>query len=436
MVVTTQNTLNSQVKQTEACPLSQKKAAHRLALIVGGVIFTLFAGVCITLLACGFIHLAVVAGIVISLCIARAMIASAIRSFRMPKSPQIEEVVFPNQAIPEYIVEIINSWQFPEVVRSICKEQHLTIQELKAILQGLQEGDFSSLPPKVKGKLEAFGISRFENGFVHEEEVQREVARSTLETILTVSCPFYFLKKFIDLGPKDVPQAEGMLPEVYWTGSLALNNAIPNTAFDTFSWMFGQVITEEEYAQLRYHARNETWDQVADIVSAVEGKMLNKLEDPLMDPSIKKKRMREAINLKYPLLYLCQHGMSWEQVKMLKEMSFTNAKLMYDWEVSGQLGMNLVRSIAVIYPYLDEESPNYDTDIALIAWGEWMAGTIWQREQSDQDAHEMTIAVLNQRIKNKHLEVLPRSGDGSITTHCYAIDTQSGRRGNKIQKAS
>ncbi|WP_348662751.1 DUF1389 domain-containing protein [Chlamydia vaughanii] len=430
----------NQVNQLGNTPPRGMKSSHKLALVIGGVALAILAIACVAMIACGIVHPGVIAGLVVSIVASGAMLAPVLLSCRRrpgieldPEGrPEAAERIIPaaplsptspQTPIPGDVLNVIEQ-AFPKCIRDLCVSQRLKIQEFRQVLQGVGSGDFSSLPADVRGKVDAFGKERLIAGC-------QNLQLPNLDSVLTKHCPLFFLNKFVQLGSRDIPEAEGLTPEVYWTGRASLLGK--ELAVDACGWLYASVVTQNEHQLLTDNARGHTWDQVQNTVEQVGRRMRDKL-GTIDDSLVNKGALRQTLGFPYKLLSITQHGMSWEQLLLLKEVGIGNCNFLQENEYKGRYGWNLARTMKAVSPYIDEGyEANYDPDIALMTWTKLQSLSRNLYDSGMSGAHEVCLHALAQASRRGTiLNPLPLEGPTALPTPTYEVNLQTGERTVKL----
>ncbi|WP_348662776.1 DUF1389 domain-containing protein [Chlamydia vaughanii] len=387
-----------------------KKLASGLrnhALAITGIVFSIISVACIAAVVLGVTHPAILLGLALSVVVATVMLALAARRYLQP-------------AMPQGFLDVIRE-TYPRVIYDLCVEKRLTIQELRFVLACLSAGDFSFLSKNLEKKVKSFGIGKLESAC-------QGMNLPVLDNVLLKHCPWHLMKRFIDEGPKSVPESYKMLPQTYWTAPLGLT-VNKMTAFDKLSWFLAQTLTEGEYAELCRHAQGDTWEEAKDLVDSVQERMLAKLND-LDDALINKRHAGKDLCRKQDLLVLCKHGISWEQLQLFKQVS------VYDLNELGLLenfgvGTSTWRSFQVVHPYIHETSGSYDHDIDLLTWSELLDGVKAERAKGVLDWHLGLVNFLNRRVRNKAVDlksIILKGPASLLGIPVFNIDVRTGER--------
>ncbi|WP_348662762.1 DUF1389 domain-containing protein [Chlamydia vaughanii] len=391
--------------------------ATKCALAIASVFCFILVVSLASLLACAVVHPAIYIGfalaVVLFFVVFGTIILHFLRSDKKPVLPISEptKIKLPPSLIPipEGFLRVVKE-KFPSVIYDLCVSQLLTISQLRSVLEGIKENDFTSMSADVNKKLEAFGV----------RNLQREcqgVDLPTLDEVLMQNCPFFFLKSFIDQGPREIPEAEGMSPETYWTSCAGLLQE-GDILFDEGSWIFAHVVFREEYEQLVHHAREGSWHEVSIGDQALVEQIKSRIEASVNELS--KRQQLLALQVVYNplrLQSLCMHGMSWEQMLILRGVGISCCGFLMECEIKGECLPKLARTMSVIYPHLNETSPNYDPDTALLTWKEWQAGLGTHESTEEGNCHEATLDLLNSRSR-RGICLQPVSGiDAKMLAH-------------------
>ncbi|WP_348662760.1 DUF1389 domain-containing protein [Chlamydia vaughanii] len=393
--------------------LSQQVRAQALPICT--VALTILSVVLIALVSCALLPLAAISGAVVALMLAGVMLFLAVRSvIKRPK-------------MPEGFLNVVKK-VYPPVVHKLCSAQTLTIQQFRELLSGIEQQNFANVSAPLAKKLASFGAERVLTGC-------EGIELPPLDEVLTEHCPCYFMKTFIDLGgATELTKAEGVSPAIYWLGHPALTDKF--IVLDEYGYLFANSVTREEYEKLAHHAKNDTWDQVQGLYDEVRLRMRAML-DGLNVPGLNKPDIIASINTDGThSVALCKHGMSWEQLLLLKNVDIMNVNYLFAFESLSRLGCNLIRVMEALCPFLDESSSDYDPYIALITWEEWKAGVESLYNRCDADAAQALMKLLSRRsCSHKDLKPLTyRYIDR--TCPVYRLDVSTGARVECLRSVS
>ncbi|SYX09013.1 Protein of unknown function (DUF1389) [Chlamydia poikilotherma] len=261
---------------------------------------------------------------------------------------------------------------YPEAFCDFIQKKQLTIQETRLLLHGLEEAvkdqDISfdkylvAFPKKLRTDLNKYGISKFTDGLEQRELVP-------LDTVLTKNCPIYWLKKFIEIAP-NVP-AGGLAnlsrEEIasYWLGRAGgCKNA--ETIFLKNTHFIAQKITREDFNTCCLYVRNEDWEN--EELEAIKHRISDACLEVVRqgDENLGIDITRFFKGIQNSLLELCIHGVSWEQLCLIKSLDFEN------WDFLCALDGNKqgVRKFAVpcLGEVSDERHHLYEPLISLLTW--------------------------------------------------------------------
>ncbi|WP_434694526.1 DUF1389 domain-containing protein [Chlamydia crocodili] len=290
--------------------------------------------------------------------------------------------------IPQGFLEIVEK-NYPRIIYQICIDESLTVQELRLLIEGLIENRrLENYPESLRIKLQSFGLSIIELN-CHNIELQ------LLDEILLKECPFYFLNKLIALGNRELPAAERISPAVYWTSRLGFVSQM-DTIFIPSVWILSRVATREEYVTLFDHAKNNTWNQTQDLISDLQNRLMIYL-DSEYNPSFSctKSSVRWDLRTSSWLFYLSKHGLSWEQLQLFRKIDSRSVNFLCEIEQQGR-GGHLARNMVSVFAYINENQENFDSNIALFTWEEWMRDYSESTKRGERwRTHESTIRLLN-----------------------------------------
>ncbi|MEF9497531.1 DUF1389 domain-containing protein [Chlamydia sp. 04-14] len=351
---------------------------NKTALLVSGICLLILSTILAIPIVYGIVHSVLLPCLLFSLCSGIFLVSVGIVLRLRIKPP-----------IPEGFLTVLRA-AYPSVICELVLKQRLELYELRDILSWLDSGDF--IFDTSREKAEKFGFERLQTACGGVELLD-------LEDLLLTHCPFYLINEFIQLGPREFPELEDLDPPTYWLSRLGLSDSL-DTVFHPYVWMFAQSTSQNEYEQLLLHARNATWDRVEHI-----------REDPLWG------------KIATPwLLYLCKHGVTWEQLSLFKKIYMKSVRFLYDSERSDE-GRDLARIISSISNYICEDDEGFDSSITLITWEEWMRDCQENSRRPGWCFYEGTIDFLNKHSKNV-LNKIEREEDFPY----YTIDKITGMR--------
>ncbi|WP_348662780.1 DUF1389 domain-containing protein [Chlamydia vaughanii] len=337
----------------------------------------------------------------------------------VPVTPE-ELVVSESEAwefsLPEGFISVMRTF-YPEAISDICVEQSLTIQELRCLLKGLAEGgDKQNYSEALWVKVRRFGVERLEG-------VRCASLLPSLEDLLLQHCPFYFLKRFIELGPREMPEAEGLSPEVYWTSRLGfVFNEV--SIFQPIVWFLLRTISQDEYEKLLDHARNSTWDQVKDLrESVLERVNAYPREGYTLSGLVGARDVKNNLERSETLLALFKHGISWEQLQLCRYLDSTSINHFFNIDMRGR-GGDVLRATVAAFPFINEEEGNFKPEIALLTWKEWIADLAYVRSRAGAwGDYAGSVGLLNRRVRSGVLTLTD-----SPTIPFYRLNNTTGER--------
>ncbi|MEF9497450.1 DUF1389 domain-containing protein [Chlamydia sp. 04-14] len=379
---------------------------RKYALIVTSIFCSIVAIAMVAIVACGFTQPAILACLLISLIVAGVMLVLMVRHIRETRP-----------VLPSGFLSVIKR-EFPTVIYELVVQERLNLQELRAVLLGLSSGVFTFPSIACQKKVERFGLERLQKGC-------EGIELPDLEKILLKNCPFYFVNKFIQLGPKEFPEAENMDPALYWVSRTGFSSTC-NTVFDPYVWLLAHVVTQQEYEMLLSHAKDSTWDQIRE--TFVKGELRNRL-GALIDTvdieyfDTKRDSLKACLGgLGFTwLLYLCKHGVCWEQLQLFKEIESRDINFIAMFDVSSR-GMTTTKLIYAIAPYIDENKEEFDPFISLITWDQWIQEYKNNKHNRRWRFFKGTMNFLNKQ--SKHI----LKYDDIPGSPSYSIDNRTGRR--------
>ncbi|AAP05273.1 DUF1389 domain-containing protein [Chlamydia caviae] len=273
--------------------------------------------------------------------------------------------------MPEGFKEVLKE-NYPDAFCKFIQKKQLTIQEIRLLLHRLEEvgedrgiafhkylGDF---PKKLKAALCNYGVSNFIDDL-------EEVDLASLNSVLTSNCPIYWLRKFIKIAPesptRDFVNASHLEIASYWLGkSGGCRNA--GTIFSKNTHLIAQRISREDFEACGLYARNADWgnEQVEEIKHKISDACLQIGRQGDEDSGIDVTQFFTGIQ--HSLLELCTHGISWDQLSLIKSLDVENWDFLCALDGSKQG----VRRFAVpcLGEVSDEQNHLYEPLISLLTW--------------------------------------------------------------------
>ncbi|WP_375793180.1 DUF1389 domain-containing protein [Chlamydia sp. 12-01] len=375
-------------------------------VVIGSVFFSITSVALIVIVAYGFTHPALIVCLVVSLALAGLLLSTPTRRYVRREFGSL---------FPKEFLSIIKK-EYPEVLCNLIIQERLTFQELRVVLSGLSSGIFDFPSDDCKNRVERYGIRRL-------QKACRGIPLPDLEKILLKNCPFYLMNKFIQLGPKEFPEVDNLPPEIYWLSYLGLTD-YPHTFFDPYFWILSRVVTQEEYEILLKHAKNSTWDQIKDLTKDLELRVEEGLDLYFVSTFDPKKSLKKLMGGPW-LLSLCKHGVSWEQLQLLKDIDCENLCLMHHLDISMR-GKTLMKFAIALSPYIDENDPeNFDRFITLLTFDE-----LWAEYKRNEDKltwcfYDAILTLLNQRSINSAKKCWD---EDTLLAFQYELDRRTGKK--------
>ena len=339
----------------------EKKQFLARVQVLAGIISAVFVSVLAVVMALGIVHPAIIV-------LASVLGLIAFVSLMKCAVDVCRKHIMPPCSIPSGCLQVICD-NYPLVIGDLCKQERLTIQELRrvlSVLRGLEESGLEGISGDLRKKLDTFGWQRLVEGCRDQELL-------SLDDVLTRSCCLYFLKRFIDLGPKDIPASEGMLPEVYWMSPTGLRD-VADLAFTCNGWLLANVLTEQEYILLRERAKSGQWVEKDELLEDIKTRCKNLAKKyEVLGYKINYHSLLSVFFGLNRVFCFFRHGMSWEQVQLIKMIPIDLSLFFSEYEGMGRVnGMGWVSALFYFYPFLDESSPQYDPGIALMTLKEFV----------------------------------------------------------------
>ncbi|WP_139414468.1 DUF1389 domain-containing protein [Chlamydia abortus] len=369
--------ISPSLRSKERCPLD--KLSHHATAIMS-IVYSVFSGVFVFLLAYGFSHPLIILGMVFSLLIvsitAVLVLCRCWHEFNHPLPSGFRFVLEKN---------------YPRVICDFLFDNLLTLKELRALLLCLSSGGLDMLPEDCKERVTALDFERVQLAC-------RGVQIPDLETLLLRNCPLYFINKFIQPGSRELPAEEQIEPEIYWMNRLGLSD-LNLIAFHPCVWLLAHIVSEEEYTTLLEHARYSTWHRVQDLVQWIHLRMRQSLEDMTEDEN--RTWLLESLNQAPTawLLALCKHGVSWAQLQLFRDVDCDLSIFLQAFDRARVSGV-LMELILVVSRYIDEENiEHFDPQIALLTLTEWM-DYYYRDDQCIYGLHKGVLQFFNKRSRH------------------------------------
>ncbi|MEF9497452.1 DUF1389 domain-containing protein [Chlamydia sp. 04-14] len=379
---------------------------HKCALAVASLVFLALSATFTAFIILGLTHFSIVLGLIISLALSGVMLTSLYRLYH----PCREKL-----PIPSGFLSVIKQ-EFPQVVYDLTIQERLTLQELRAVISGLSSGTFTFPSEACQVKLERFGLERL-------QQACADIKLPDLENLLVKHCPLYFIKTFIQIGPREFPEAENLDPEVYWLSRTGLTHRL-DTAFHHYIWIFSKVISKSEYETLLDHAQNNTWDQAYPMVEEIRTRLIGRVPNESVEYFYVDRAWLSHCFSQFSLewlLYLCKHGVSWGQLQLIGQVECRDMIFLSMFNDANG-GMNLIELILSIYPHIQEDHDEFDASITLLTWDEWIDDYEKHKEDFGWRFYDRTITFLNERrgesLIRKELPHIP----------IYSIDSATGTK--------
>lgn len=312
---------------------------------------------------------------------------------------------------------------YPEMIRQLCVQENLTIQECRLLIEGLNQGNsIESCPNHLKIKLQNFSFPNLQSTCVR-------AGLLPLDDVLLKECPFYFINRLIAMGDRKFPESHGLSPEVYWTSRAGFTSCY-DTIFTPFVWILSQTVSKEEYLMLLHHAENETRSKTKDLIVELQSLMISYIDDVYQPSfSLRKSHLKWEAERSSPFLYLCKHGFHWEQLQLFTKLDSRYVDFLCEIE-SQSRGGHLCRNILATSRYIQEGETSFDPHVTLFTWEEWIED---YQDSSRRDqrwrAHESTVTLLNRRRDEQEpLEAISMDYELLVGQPYYDYDLNTGAR--------
>ncbi|MEF9520021.1 DUF1389 domain-containing protein [Chlamydia sp. 26-15] len=273
--------------------------------------------------------------------------------------------------MPEGLKEVFKE-NYPHVFCDFIQKKQLTIQEIRLLIHGLEQAgedrDISfhkylgTFPKKLKTALNKYGISKFIDGL-------EQVDLTSLHSLLTRNCPIYWLRKFIEIAPesptRDLVNQSREEIAYYWLGkSGGCRNT--ETIFSKNTHLISQKISRDDFDTCCLYVRNGDWgnEQLEEIKHKISEACLQVGRQSDEDSGIDVTKFFTSIQ--NSLLELCIHGVSWEQLCLIKSLDFENWDFLCALDGSKQGVRKFV--VPCLGEVSDERHPLYEPLISLLTW--------------------------------------------------------------------
>ncbi|CAG9046643.1 hypothetical protein NVRI1_01008 [Chlamydia abortus] len=344
-----------------------------ILLIISGLIFLSilpsYVNIIISLLCAGM-----------SWCILSFVTAQIIIKYSQPKYKHI----------PFGFRYVIKS-EFPKVFFDLVTKQDLKLanfRELLIYIHDCRESQETSLrnhlhklSPQLKKILEDFGVDNLDS------EVNGQHLPS-LDNLLIENCPLYWMKRFIELGNKNVlrenlEKYNRGYSGIYWFCELdAIRQSVtPRTEHGTIfllqSYGLAQELRHEEYVFLMDQVKNHTWDH-RQVTAVVDRLLINAQGDysRYMGEKDKVELLSELRvtfteeSIKELIFRICSHGISWEQLQLIRSTSLASWQFLCWLDQSAPHGGIRILARSFLGDFISENSLRYESNIALATYSE------------------------------------------------------------------
>ncbi|AGW38836.1 DUF1389 domain-containing protein [Chlamydia pecorum] len=284
----------------------------------------------------------------------------------------IAKLIFVKQPqIPEGIFKVIKN-TYPYTFYNFVVEQRLTIQELKAVIVALNSRvSLESLPSSLYQKVIKYGEEKL-LGYEHLPD---------LDSLLLKHCPMHWLYRFIDLG-KSCPWDEthkSILQKAYSILGPIARTSGSISVFNPLTYAICASMSQQDLSSLKELAMTGNWDKEevreirARLYNEVKASWIAKVEN---NPLYIKRMSRvfdcsTQVGFDRYLLLFSLHNLTWEQVELIRMLSYEEWLWFCSLEFSGQERREFFQIASLggfLYNYdvLDELSIDYKLNFALL----------------------------------------------------------------------
>lgn len=370
-------------KQEVVCRYMEKKRPTKSQIIILIVLSLLF-------IISGLIFLSILpscVNIIISLlcagvswCILSFVTAQIIIKYSQPKYSHI----------PFGFRCVIKS-EFPKAFFDLVTTQDLKFANFRELLIYIHDfresndisirNNLCKLSPQLKKALEDFGVDNFNT------EINGQYLPS-LNNLLIENCPLYWMKRFIELGNKNVlrenlEKYNRGYSGTYWFCELdSIRRPVsPRTEHGTIfllqSYGLVQELSQEEYVFLMDQVKNHTLDNQQ--VTAVVDRLLIHAQGDYSRYIAEKDKVELLSELRVSfteesikelIFRICSHGFSWEQLQLIRSTSLASWQFLCWVDRSAAHGGMRILARSFLGDFINENSHKYESNIALATYSE------------------------------------------------------------------
>ncbi|WP_375793334.1 DUF1389 domain-containing protein [Chlamydia sp. 12-01] len=269
-----------------------------------------------------------------------------------------------------------------------------------------------------------------------------------LDNLLVENCPLYWMKHFIELGNDNILIENGVKRNwrysgAYWFSELGLihqpidNKMEQTTLFNLYLYGLVQELSQEEYSCLMNHSRNNTWDH-QDVTSIVDKLVIYCQGDYRRYMSEKDKTCSGELRVEFTeeevrnlLLRMCLHGLSWNQLQLIRSTPLSSWKFLSWIDKSTPMGGMRMLAGCFLRDFINESNPNYESNIALTTHSELKNITRYKKlmDQPETNTFKNICCYLNHRMRFHEKIIDTDIYLKDVINPCkYSVDSKTGKR--------
>lgn len=374
-------------------------------------------------------------------CILSFVTAQLIIKYSQPKNTHIplgfRQVIkskFPKVFFDLVTTQDLNIITFRELVTSVCNFREFENSSIR--------NNLDKLSSQLREAIIAFGVDNLDREINNQDIFN-------LDNLLIENCPLYWMQRFIELGSSEVLEGNEIRQDWqysgdYWFSELGLihqssdNSLKPQTIFNLHLYGIVQEVSESEYSCLMNHARNGHWNHQA--IEAIVDRLLivcqgdysryiNEKDQDKISNELRIEFTEEGVrNL---LLCMCLHGLSWEQLQLIRSTPISSWQFLFWIDRSTPEGG--MRSLArgFLGDFIDESHPNYEPGIALSTYSEYKNITQYRKciNQNENNAFRHICCYFNHRMRfHEKIVNIDALLNNVINARRYTVDLETGSR--------